>query len=55
MTESKLYQKVQYSIEKYRLNQDYRRLRENFAAAAAIFTDLVAQLRRDNANYRLPK
>lgn len=55
MTDTKLYEKMQSSIEKYRLGQDYKRLKENFSAAATIFTDFVTQIQRDNVNYKLPK
>lgn len=55
MTETKLYQKMQHSIEQYRNAQELRRLRENFGVAAGIFADLIAQLRRDNVAYTLPE
>ena len=54
MSETKLYEKMQYSIDRYRFNQEAKRLRDNFAAAGGIFADFIAQLKRDNANYRLP-
>lgn len=54
MNDSKLYQKVQYSIEQYRNVQELKRLRENFAVAAGIFANLIVQLRRDNVAYNLP-
>jgi hypothetical protein len=54
MTESKLYEKMQYSIERYQSTQEFRRLQENFTIAAGIFAEFVAQLQRDNANYQLP-
>jgi hypothetical protein len=45
MTETKLYEKMQYSIEKYRSMQDFKRLKENFAIAAGFFNEFVAQLK----------
>ena len=55
MPETKLYEKMQNSIEKYKIMQEYKRIKENFSIAAGIFNDLVAQLKKDNANYRLPR
>ena len=55
MGETKLYQKAQFSLERYRQLQDYKRLKENFSIAAGLFEDFVAQLKIDNANYRLPQ
>lgn len=46
---------MQHSIEKYRTMQEFKRLKENFGAAATIFGDIIAQLKRDNASIRLPK
>lgn len=54
MSDSKLYQKLQYSIDHYRTSQELRRMKENFAVAAGLFAELIAQIRRDNINYRLP-
>lgn len=54
MSDSKLYQKVQFSIEQYRNNQELKRLRENFAVAAGIYVELITQIKRDNVAYTLP-
>lgn len=55
MTETKLYQKMLYSIDQYRKAQEYQRLRQNFATASSVFSNFISQLRTDNASYRLPR
>jgi len=54
MPETKLYQKMQLSIQNYRNMQNYKRLQENFSAAAGLFGEFVNQLTRDNIGYHLP-
>jgi hypothetical protein len=44
MADTKLYEKMQWSIEKYRFNQEYNRMKENFAIAAGLFTDFIARI-----------
>jgi len=55
MPETKLYEKMQFSIEKYHRMQDYQRIKQNFAIAAGLFNDFVTVLGRDNVSFKLPK
>ena len=54
MSGSGLYQKKQYSMETYRMSQQFVQLQENFNIAAGIYQQLIATLRRNNANLQFP-
>lgn len=54
MSETKLYHKVRRSLDIFGLTFEHQRLKENFAVAATIFTDIVAKLKRQNISSGLP-
>lgn len=54
MNETRLYQKVQYSIDIYHMGEDYRRIKENFAIAAGIYREFIAVLKEKNVNMQFP-
>jgi hypothetical protein len=53
MNETKLYEKMQLSLQNYRNSQEHLRIKENFAVAAGLYAELLASLRA-NSSIQLP-
>lgn len=49
----RLYEDVELSLRRIKLEEDIKRLRENFGAAATIYQQGIEQLRIDNPNIRI--
>ncbi len=53
MNDTKLYEKMQLSLQNYRNSQEYLRIKENFAVAAGLYAELLASL-KGNSSIQLP-
>lgn len=50
---SRIYEDVETSLKRFKAEEDLKRLRENFAAAATIYQQGIQQLKIDNPNIKI--
>lgn len=50
---TRLYETVQTAVKRHRIEEDYKRLKENFAAAAGVYQNCITDLKRNHPEIRI--